>query len=172
MILTPDTWIVSDTHFGHKNIVKYCNRPKNHNKLMEDQWRTLVQPEDTVLHLGDLAVWYGPEEENWLDLAATLPGKKYLLRGNHDMRKDKVYTDHGFTLIPEFVQVIDGKRILFSHAPDSTRFWEWDINVHGHVHNSTYRDDPSLPQKRDYRNVSVEVMDYKPTRLKEIIKCS
>ncbi len=54
-----DTWIISDTHFGHKNIIKYCDRPLNHNELMIEQWGDLIKWQDNVLHLGDLAVWYG-----------------------------------------------------------------------------------------------------------------
>lgn len=164
-----DTWIISDTHFGHKNIVKYCNRPLNHNEKMAASWRSLVHPSDTILHLGDVSVWYGEDEEYWLGLAGALPGKKLMIRGNHDKRKDSVYEREGFQVIPEFVQEFDGKRVLFSHYPDKTRLWEWDINVHGHIHNNDHRDDPDLPKKRDYRNVSIEVMDYKPVRLRDIL---
>lgn len=171
--LTLDTWLVSDTHFGHKNIVKYCNRPMNHNELMVKNWDALIQPEDTVLHLGDLAVWYGREEDHWLDVARQLPGQKYMLRGNHDKLKDKVYAGLGYTVIPEFIQTFDlpGRdmvRVLFSHYPDHSRIGQWDINVHGHVHNNGI--DPVLAASgRDYRNISVELMDYRPVRLRDIL---
>lgn len=162
--VTPNTWLISDTHFGHKNIVKYCNRPMNHNELMLVAWRSLIQPEDTVLHLGDLAVWYGADEQEWLDTVAELPGKKFMLEtGNHDKLKPKVYARYGVTIIPEFIQEINGQRVLFSHWPDSTRTSEWDINVHGHIHNNPL--DPALLSSgRRYKNISVELTDYKPQR--------
>ena len=167
--VSPDTWIVSDTHFGHKNIVKYCNRPMHHNSLMNVQWRKRIDEDDIVLHLGDLAVWYGPEEEQWLEYAAALPGKKYMLMGNHDRRKPKVYAAHGFTVIPEFIQEINGQRVLFSHYPDEERIGDWDINIHGHIHNNDL--EPRLAAtNRRYINVSIEVMDYKPTKLSDILK--
>lgn len=172
--VNPDTWIVSDTHFGHKNIVKYCNRPEDHNTLMVSRWNHLVGDTDDVLHLGDLAVWYGPEEKMWQDVAARLPGNKYMLRGNHDKRKDREYAAIGFTVIPEFIQEINGQRVLFSHYPDEARtheatgYQQWDINIHGHIHNNDL--EPRLASTgRRYKNVSIEVMDYQPVRLSAIL---
>ena len=164
---TKDTWIISDTHFGHKNIVKYCNRPERHNEIMMNQWVDLVGDEDTVLHLGDVAVWYGDEEEKWQRIAGAMPGSKYLLRGNHDKIKDSEWANLGYTVIPEFIHEFDGVRVLFSHYPDTERGHLWDINIHGHIHNNDY--DAKYPSGRDYRNVSIEVMDYKPVRLGDIL---
>lgn len=168
MIVTPETWIISDTHFGHKNIVKYCNRPMNHNAIIHDNWVNRITQEDTVFHLGDLAVWYGPEEQYWLEAAEDLPGKKYMLRGNHDKLKDEKYAEWGYIVIPEFIQEIGGQRVLFSHFPDETRIDEWDVNIHGHIHNKDL--EPRLAATgRRYINVSIEMMDYKPVQLKEIL---
>jgi calcineurin-like phosphoesterase family protein len=158
---------VSDTHFRHKNIVKFCNRPQGHDRQMQQNWHEVVQPEDTVLHLGDVLVWYGPDRVAAEAIIRSLPGKKYLIRGNHDKEKDSYYENLGFQIIPEFIQEIDGKRVLFSHYPDSTRLSEWDINIHGHIHNSGY--DPKYTRELDYRNVSMEVMDYKPVKLGDIL---
>lgn len=168
LTLTPETWIISDTHFGHKNIVKYCGRPLDHNSIMVNEWKTLVRPEDTILHLGDVAVWYGPESDYWHSVVSDLPGDKYMLRGNHDLRKDKVYALWGLNVVPEFVQEFDGRRVLFSHYPDETRIGDWDINIHGHIHNNSL--EPRLAASgRRYINVSVEVMGYRPVRLGDLI---
>lgn len=168
LTVTPDTWIISDTHFGHKNIIKYCGRPMNHNELMIKKWKSLVREEDDVLHLGDFSVWYGETEDYWLNIATTLPGNKFMLRGNHDLRKPTQYAKRDITMIPEFVQEIDYERILFSHFPDVTRIGDWDVNIHGHIHNNAL--DPVLARtNRRYINVSIEMMDYKPTRLRDIL---
>lgn len=170
--VTPDTWLISDTHFGHKNIVKYCNRPMNHNDLMINHWKQLVRPDDDVLHLGDFSVWYGPEEDYWLNIANEFPGNIYMLRGNHDKKKDTQYATRGITMIPEFIQELEYKqnlkRILFSHYPDVDRIGDWDVNIHGHIHNNPL-DAKLAATNRRYINISVELMDYSPRLLSDIL---
>ena len=55
--------IISDTHFLHKNIVQYCNRPTDFNKLIIKNWHKVVKPEDIVIHLGDVACGFTGNEE-------------------------------------------------------------------------------------------------------------
>lgn len=56
-------FFTSDTHFGHVNIIKYCNRPfgsvPEMNAAMIAGWNRHVGPDDTVYHLGDFAL--GPK---------------------------------------------------------------------------------------------------------------
>lgn len=170
MVLTPETWIISDTHFGHSNIVKYCGRPIEHNQIMLRNWRNEIAPGDQVLHLGDLAVWYGETEKMWSRTAAALPGNKFMLRGNHDNLTDEAYGKLGYKIVPEFVQEFNGQRVLFSHHPDDQRLSEWDINIHGHIHNNPLdeRYAKLFPNHR-YQNVSIEVMGYHPHQLRDLI---
>ena len=46
---------ISDTHFLHNNIIKYCNRPQDHNRIMIKNWIKNVRDDDIVFHLGDVA---------------------------------------------------------------------------------------------------------------------
>jgi calcineurin-like phosphoesterase family protein len=186
MELTLDTWITSDQHWAHRNIRAYCDRPDNHFEIMRRLWLERVQPEDTVLHLGDLVVYPKQEDiEYWIE---GLTGKKYLLRGNHDKLNPRVYKEMGFTVLAppaiRWQETVDhrgrhlrtpylywhspqdGKRILFSHYPDRERL-DWAVNIHGHIHNDP-RAYQELPE-RDYRNVSVEVVDYAPQRLRDVL---
>jgi len=168
MKIDKDTWIISDTHFGHKNIIKYCGRPVNHNELIMENWRKLIKPEDVVLHLGDLTVWYGEKQKLWEDAAKALPGQKLLILGNHDKRKASYYTRGlGYKVIKPFVW----RDILFNHYPeynegDCTK--TFNTIIHGHVHNNQHRKIRRIGNI-DYMNVSIEVMDYKPVRLGTLI---
>lgn len=53
-------FFTSDTHFGHVNIILYCNRPFASVLEMNEQviarWNDRVGPRDTVYHLGDFAM--------------------------------------------------------------------------------------------------------------------
>ena len=53
-------FIISDTHFNHQNIIKYCDRPfkdETHmNKVLIHNWNRVVGKNDVVIHLGDVAL--------------------------------------------------------------------------------------------------------------------
>lgn len=78
-------FFTSDTHFGHANIIKYCNRPFNDvdhmNEVIISNWNSVVSPDDEVFHLGDVAL--GPWEK-WDSILTRLNGFKTLVVGNHD----------------------------------------------------------------------------------------
>lgn len=75
----------SDQHFGHANIIKYCQRPfadldDMHEQLVK-RWNERVTDDDEVMILGDLVLG------NWnasLPYLLKLKGRKILLPGNHD----------------------------------------------------------------------------------------
>ena len=53
------TLFISDTHFGHQNIIKYADRPfldiDEMDKEMIKRWNKVVHANDTVWFLGDLS---------------------------------------------------------------------------------------------------------------------
>jgi calcineurin-like phosphoesterase family protein len=170
-----DTWIISDTHFYHANIVKYCGRPENHTELIYANWRAVVKEEDTILHLGDLAMGKSSEAKA---LLASLPGNKLFIRGNHDHKAPHWYREAGFKFVGDGTgsnghplgsirwDAPDGTRVLFTHYPHTKWYHDWDVNIHGHIHNNGYS--PETPDL-DFRNVSVEVVNYMPVRLRDVL---
>ena len=86
------TWFTSDLHLGHANIIGYSRRPFRdldhmHAELIR-RWNAVVQPEDDVWVLGDVAL--GSIEES-LRMVGRFNGRKLLVAGNHD----RCWANHG-----------------------------------------------------------------------------
>lgn len=162
-----DTWIISDTHFFHKNIGRYCNRPEHWQELIIKNWNDRVEPDATVLHLGDFA--FGKKRHFEL-LTEILNGKLLLIKGNHDRLSPMYYENHGATLIKESIRIEVGEhtKLVFTHRPLIPLENGW-INLHGHIHNNPQPAESVCLSPR-HINMSVEVRDYRPWRLREIIK--
>lgn len=161
--LNPETFIISDTHFGHKNIIKYENRPENHNEIMVKNWNNTVSKHSRVLHLGDVFLCPILEAEKWLE---QLNGEKWLVLGNHDTRSIQLYERLGFKVVGEPIyKETSGLKIVFSHYP-LYDLPDGILNVHGHIHRGKGR--PVIFNNKNI-NVSAEVINYTPVKLKEII---
>lgn len=191
-IVPEETWVVSDTHFGHDNIVGFCHRPEDHEQVMIAEWRKYVPDDATVLHLGDLC--YGSNGGNTRFRRLTskeLTGRrKLLIQGNHDNKAFSFYRDCGFKIVRPFAialdyqaQVVDygravprpgiGYVVSFSHYPwnpdeDGVQA-PWDIRIHGHIHNNGYTRDGFVPFLKNHINISVEQTKYRPVNLKLLL---
>ena len=115
-------FVISDTHFGHKNIIKFTDwegkrlrdfRDLNEmNNYMIEKWCSVVTAADKVYHLGDFT--FSPIG---FEIMKALPGKKRLVMGNHDSYPAERYLEvfeklHG-------VRQING--VWLTHVPMS---WE------------------------------------------------
>lgn len=81
-------YAISDLHLslsGDKPMDVFSEEWKNHDVRIRENWLKKVKEEDTVLLAGDLS-WsmklQGGKEE--LDFVAELPGRKIIIKGNHD----------------------------------------------------------------------------------------
>ena len=166
-----DIWVISDTHFNHAGILTfkdYAGKPPRvfdsvdqMNECMLDNWASVVKPNDTVIHCGD--VLFGENKVDWLEANFTkLPGKKRLVLGNHDNVKQ---------LAPFFKDIVlwtGAPGIVCSHTPlhaqtlNEGRWEEGVVNVHGHVHTNPSPEGP-------YKCVCVEQIGYKPIHLEELL---
>lgn len=106
-------YLITDTHLGHRNMIKNCGRPERFTDIIFDNCRKIVKRDDLLIHLGDVA-WNEANLQRFLKL----PGRKILVRGNHDKKSTPYYLDAGFTLVvDQMVMTLQGGHILFSHAP-------------------------------------------------------
>jgi calcineurin-like phosphoesterase family protein len=154
-------WVISDTHFSHNPIIDYAGRPKDHEDLMYERWRETVKPNDFVLHLGDVVFGNG---RVFPETFAKLPGKKFLVKGNHDKRKRKFYRRAGFWILEPFTSEFEGYKVHFSHHPQPRMVKRNPntLNVHGHTHENIQ------PDKR-LINVCVEQTDYRPVWIEDVL---
>jgi len=110
------------------------------------------------------------KKSNFELLTGTLNGRLFLIQGNHDHLSLTYCETHGVTLIKDSLQIEMGDRVklIFSHRPIVPLERGW-INLHGHIHNI-----PPPPEGSNlgphHINMSVEVKEYRPWRLREIIE--
>jgi calcineurin-like phosphoesterase family protein len=157
---TGTVFVFSDTHFNHKKIIRYCNRPFSGvtamNEALIGNWNRVVSENDEVWFLGDF-VFHG-SVAGW---AGRLNGRIRFIRGNHDhrlrfARKRKVLRYKGFT----FLLVHDP-----AHIPRGWNGW----TIHGHTHNNRMAEYPFINGRKRRINVSAELVNYAPVRLDDLI---
>lgn len=158
-------WVLSDTHFGHDKIIEYCNRPKNHEQIILDNIVKTVNKQDVLIHLGDIT--FGLNKIEWLQRLSGIPCRKWLVKGNHDNNGLNTYLDY-FDFVGDSLSLIYQKtNILFSHKPTNLSNSKFDINIHGHLHNSNHHSYDYYSE--NHINVSVEVIDFQPVLLSLLV---
>lgn len=151
-------YLIADTHLGHETLKKSGLRPLDYEEQIFFNWKRLVKNDDTVIHLGDVV-----EEDNLLMLEkfVTLPGKKILIRGNHDNDSTIEYFQRSSNFCcDELVMTFSSIKILFTHKPKYRH--EYDINIHGHLHNININSTTKL-----FLPIALEYMGYTPIPIDE-----
>lgn len=151
--MTNRVFVSSDTHFGHTNIIRYCNRPFETVEAMNEdlvrRWNSRVTAGDTVYFLGDFAMGPGVDVKFVVAMLQRLNGNIHMILGNHDQKSKhgpgiaRIYGTH-WKEIPH-VTVSENQLELFKH--DGAEFvmchfpmqdWEnkkhGSIHLHGHTH--------------------------------------
>jgi calcineurin-like phosphoesterase family protein len=167
-------YFISDTHFGHSNIIKFCNRPYSNvdeqdNDIIE-KWNNTISDDDFIFHLGDF--FFRANNGRIRSILDKLNGKKYLILGNHDKSiiKNK-WTHEYFENIYQrcIIDITNNKLISNTIVLDHYPICSWykknrgSLHLHGHVHNNQTFNKPNM------FNVSVEMIGYKPISYNEII---
>jgi calcineurin-like phosphoesterase family protein len=174
--MTKNIWLVSDTHWGHANILNFTDsetgilvRPdfscvQEMNEVMIERWNSVVRPGDKVYHLGDVVM--GVDQEGWMKSNwPRLAGSKNLICGNHD--DIKMLAKGGF-----FAKIYESRDLrefglLLTHRPaHDSQLWDFNRDrpmksIHGHIHQ---RSSPS----ENHVNVSVELINYTPVNIEEL----
>lgn len=180
-----ETWFISDTHWGHKNIIQYSNRPfasvEEMNEKLIDNWNRNVKTGDTVYHLGDFSF---QSYKEFVPTLLRLHGNIHVVLGNHDQNITKNRNELlkiKLSSIQNYLEVkVPGcpMLILFHYG---MRVWNKShhdsIHLYGHSHGSL----PPFGKSVDVGVDCTEVVcatgpgglktqdEYRPIHLDEII---
>ncbi len=186
-------YFTADQHFGHENIIKFCDRPYNSvnhmNGVMLSNINQVCTEDDDLYVLGD---WAMGRIADTLPLALELRPRLHLIPGNHDRcwtfgyknatRREEwlqKYREVGFYILNEQVYInIGSYRVLLCHFPvtgDShegedrfserrpTRDGKWDFLLHGHTHDRH-------TESQDEINIGVDVWDFYPVHEDKLLQ--
>ncbi|WP_298260877.1 metallophosphoesterase [uncultured Litoreibacter sp.] len=164
-------WYTADTHFGHENIMRFCNRPfvsasQMDAAMLENMWK-VVGPEDQLWILGDFAFGSRAKDSAYVaQIFNQLPGaERHLVVGNHD---HKPTLELPWDSVSQFAELRDGPQNQLNtlcHYPMIT----WNharrgaLQLFGHVHNN-------WRGSRNSVNVGVDVWDFMPITFADIAR--
>lgn len=164
------TFLVSDTHFGHKNICVFKDdvtgkklRPWDDVEMMNEDmivmWNQTVNPEDKVYHLGDAVM-----NRKWLPIFHRLNGRKILIKGNHDIAPALDLLEYFDDIRACHIM----NNCILTHIPiHPSQFYRFGVNIHGHLHADRILDKFGKIDPR-YYNVCVENTEFKPILIEEV----
>ena len=142
-------FFTADLHFGHTNVLKHCpERPyacdgdiEAHDGWLLDLWKSTVDKKDDIYILGDFTFLKSDDARHLLE---KLPGRKFLVEGNHD-GSIRSYGNYFVTVnqildvkfSPKRAPILkDNLRVTMCHYPMVT--WNHkpygSIMLHGHCH--------------------------------------
>lgn len=134
-------FVAADYHFGHSNIIKYCNRPYKDvdemDKALIKNHNSVVSNNDKIFILGDFAF---KNKDSISEIVKQLNGRKTLIMGNHDRYSYRYYLDAGFDEVYS-CPIIYKNFFVMSHEPIFMNNNVPFANIYGHVHdNSEFKD--------------------------------
>lgn len=138
-----DIYFTSDIHFGHRNIIEYCNRPFNSVEEMDEgiikKINARVKKGDRLYFLGDLSFYKMRDIHKMHDILSRINGQKFWIRGNHDYRDTVKELGQYFEWARDYYELkVDKQFIVLSHFPFSVwhRQHHGAWHLHGHTHGS------------------------------------
>ncbi len=158
-------WYTADLHFNHANIIRHCTRPfasaMEMDKEILQRLQCVGEDEDLWI-LGDFAFAKNAESRRYVaELFEAIPGRKHLVRGNHDHKSTR---NLPWSSVQDLVEIRDQEQdLVLCHYPMIT----WNkarygaLHLFGHVHDD-------FKGYRGALNVGVDCCDFRPVSLREI----
>ncbi len=153
-------YVIGDLHFGHANITyfrKEFSSEQDHREYIMGKWASVIKKRDLVFVLGDAAFTV-----DGLMSIGELPGRKKLIRGNHDLLPAQMY----LSVFEEMYGAFKYKHAWLTHIPILPRELRGLVNVHGHTHmDSIVKEFPSK-----YFSTCCEHINYEPIRFEHVMQ--
>lgn len=133
----PETFFISDTHFGHERIIHLSKRPfasiEEMNETLVNNWNKIVGPKDIVWHLGDFGMGSDAPANSF---AERLNGEIHLIEGNHDQITIRDCAGSFASIQLMKTISLDGQKIVLCHYPmrEWDKSWRGSWHLFGHVH--------------------------------------
>ena len=166
------TFITSDLHFGHANMMKFnpntrqFNDADHMNAMLIQEWNAAVGVDDLTYILGDFAFL---RADKATAIARSLNGRKILIEGNHDHKllEDKHFREC-FDEVHKYHEInVNGTKVCMFHYPVA----EWNqchrgaVMFHGHVHGK-----PTGLEKYRSRDVGMDATGFVVVEMTEMVR--
>lgn len=168
-----EVFFTSDTHYLHKNILKFCpctrhgEDEREMTELMIEAHNKVVKPGDVVYHLGDVA--FGNKEEA-IEIIGRLNGKIHLILGNHDdwIPKTRNIGAMFASIQQALFTKINGRKFYLHHY--ACRVWRDSHHGSYHLYGHSHGDLPSLGKAMDVGIDARPLGDMMPWSYDEVIE--
>lgn len=159
------TWFTSDTHFFHERIISYCDRPwlnaDEMNHALIDNWNSVVNRGDTVIHCGDVS--FAPPDRTKA-LLDKLFGNIVLVAGNHDSARIRCLFP--MVIVGQATIEVNRVKVDVVHMPSAVTSAIPRPLFHGHHHGHC----PSVRYTDICMyDVGVDARDYYPVSLEQVL---
>ena len=126
-----NVWVATDWHCWSKDNrdLRHPYRSVSNLGRLADNYAEEIQVDDLFIHLGDLCDPAVTDPKRLALIVSSIPCRKILCKGNHDVQPDEFYLQVGFDEVCDICKI---GNIIFSHKPVRVALDE--INIHGHLH--------------------------------------
>lgn len=163
-VISGNLYVWSDMHFNHKNIILHAKRDFDNMEDMGAQmlaaYLATISPEDVVIFGGDISMGHQDQISKTLSDIKQLPGRKILIRGNHDKSDMTKLLDTFEYVCAAFTFRTSDALIDCTHYPIPVL--QGRINLHGHTHQHLI--------SKHHINMSVEHTGYAPVLFDQLRK--
>ena len=161
-------YFTADHHFGHDGIIEYEARPFHNVRDMDKKLirfhNEVVNEEDITYFLGDLSLKGPMYKDYYHSILSKMNGFKVLILGNHDTLKPFDYVELGFVSVHTMQRITYNEtRYNLVHDPAVSIIDKTTTFLHGHLHSL-------FKQVKNCINVGVDIWDYKPVSILQIIE--